>query len=64
MTADALLFIQGLFGSVWSLFTGWYIPGTHTTPGMFFLFLMAAVLSLRVIKRIFGDGGSSGGEKE
>lgn len=50
MTADALLVIQTLFGSIWSLFTSWAIPGTNTTPAGMFVFLLFAVLGLKFIK--------------
>lgn len=57
MTADALAVVQVLFTSLWRLFTEWYIPGTHTTPGMFILFCFAAALSINFIKRLFGLSG-------
>ena len=52
MTADALQVIKCLFTPVWTLFNGWYIPGTNTTPAQFFLFLTAAIITIRFIKRI------------
>lgn len=52
MTADALQVIKCLFTTVWTLFNGWYIPGTNTTPAQFFLFLTAAIITIRFIKRI------------
>lgn len=57
MSADALVVVQSLFGTIWSLFTGWYIPGTHTTPASFLIFILFASFALRFIKRIFGGGG-------
>lgn len=55
MTADALLVVQTLFGTIWTLFTSWYIPGTAVTPAAFFLFLMFAGFGLRVMKRFFSN---------
>lgn len=52
MTADALQVVKCLFTTVWTLFNGWYIPGTNTTPAQFFLFLTAAIITIRFIKRI------------
>ena len=52
MPADALQVIKCLFTTVWTLFNGWYIPGTNTTPAQFFLFLTAAIITIRFIKRI------------
>ena len=52
MTADTLQVLKCLFTTVWTLFNGWYIPGTNTTPAQFFLFLTAAIITLRFIKRI------------
>lgn len=50
MTADAILVLQTLFRSIWRLFTSWKIPGTGTTPGQWFLFVMMAIVSLRFLK--------------
>lgn len=52
MTADALKVLQLIFTTVWSFFNGWYIPGTNTTPAQFFLFLTAAFITIRFIKRL------------
>lgn len=54
MTADALLVVQTLFTTIWSLFTSWHIPGTAVTPAAFFLFLLFASFGLRFIRRLFG----------
>lgn len=53
MTADGLLVLQTLFGTVWRLFTSWHIPGTAVTPGAFFLFLLFAAFVLRFLKSVF-----------
>ena len=52
MTSDALLVVQCLFSTIWSLFTSWYIPGTNVTPAMFFLFLGSAGLGITFIVRL------------
>lgn len=55
MTSDALLVVQSLFTSIWSLFVSFHIPGTRTTPAEFaFLVLTLAVL-IRFLRRIFGQ---------
>lgn len=53
MTPDALLAVQTLFGSIWSLFTSWEIPGTHTTPAEMALFCLCFALVLRFFGRVF-----------
>ena len=52
MTSDALLVVQCLFSTIWTLFTSWYIPGTNVTPAMFFLFLGSAGLGITFIVRL------------
>ena len=52
MTSDALLVLQCLFSTIWSLFTSWYIPGTQTTPAQLFLFLILASISITFIVRM------------
>lgn len=52
MTQDAYLIIRTTFSSIWTLFTGWHIPGTNVSPGAWFLFLVAAGIGLRSLKRI------------
>lgn len=47
MTSDALLVLQTLFTTIWSLFTSWYIPGTMTTIAEFAFFLLLAFIILR-----------------
>lgn len=63
MTSDALSVVETLFQTIWRLFTSWYIPGTATTPAAFLIFVLFAVLGLRVIKTLFNHFGS-GGESE
>ena len=52
MTSDALLAVQCIFTTIWSLFTSWYIPGTNVTPAQFFLFLSCASLGITFIVRM------------
>lgn len=52
MTSDAILVVECLFSSIWSLFTSWYIPGTNVTPAQFFLFLISASLSITFVVRM------------
>lgn len=54
MTSDALLVLHCLFGSVWRLFTSWHIPGTHTTPAAFFMFIGVCGLALKFLYRVSG----------
>ena len=54
MTSDALLILQTIFTSIWSLFTSWYIPGTNVTPALMAVFIMLAAFVLRMIKKYFG----------
>lgn len=74
MTSDAVAVVKLLFDTIWKLFTMWNIPGTHTSPAEWFVFLIATGLGLRVIRIILptaadsfisfrrnrGDGGSGG----
>lgn len=62
MTADAILVLQTLFGSVWSLLTSWYIPGTNVTPAAMFFFILAAFFLLRVIRHYTGSGEGGGSD--
>lgn len=55
MTADAVSVVRAIFTDCWSLFTSWHIPGTNVTPASFALFLLAAVFTLRIYKRVRGD---------
>lgn len=55
MTSDALLVLQSLFSTIWSLFTSFKIPGTNVTPAMWAFFLLFAALGLRLCARIFNE---------
>lgn len=56
MTADALLVVQTLFTSIWSLFNSWYFPGTNVTPAAMAFFILACSVILRIVKKyLFGD---------
>lgn len=52
MTYDAITILQMVFQLIWRLFTSWYIPGTHTTPAAFILYLAFAGIILRFIGRV------------
>ena len=54
MTDDALLVLQCLFQTIWSIFTSWQIPGTAVTPAMMGVFLIVAGIGLRIFLRILG----------
>lgn len=53
MTSDALQILQVLFGSVWTLFVSFEIPGTHATPAEWFFFVMFFSFLWRFLGRIF-----------
>lgn len=61
MSSDALLFFSNIPGLIWSLFTGFRIPGVNFTPAT----LIFGILSFRVliwaIINVFGLGESFGG---
>lgn len=59
MTNDALLVVKCLFGTIWQLFTSWYIPGTMVTPATAALFFAAAGISLRFVLTLFYSPGAS-----
>lgn len=59
MTNDALLVVKCLFGTIWRLFTSWYIPGTMVTPATAALFFAAAGISLRFVLNLFHSPGAS-----
>lgn len=59
MTNDALLVVKCLFGTIWQLFTSWYIPGTMVTPATAALFFAAAGISLRFVLNLFHSPGAS-----
>lgn len=60
MSSDALLFFANIPGLIWSLFTGFKIPGVNFTPAT----LIFGILSFRVliwaITNVFGLGESFG----
>lgn len=58
MTADAILILRTIFGTIWRLFTSWHIPGTNVTPASWAFFALTVVLLIRVFRIIFSiDGG-------
>lgn len=60
MTADALLVLQTLFSTIWSLFNSWHIPGTGVTPAGMGLFLLFSYVAVKFLKRMLSvDGGDS-----
>lgn len=65
MTADAIVIVQTLFGSIWTLTTSWNIPGTHMSPAEWAFFSLTLIAVLRFVKRVFSDvHGSGNSEKE
>ena len=54
MTDDALLVLQTLFQSIFSLFTSWYIPGTNVTPAVAFFGILFISILFRVLARLLG----------
>ena len=61
MTADGLAVLKCLFGSVWSIFTSWHVPGTNVSPAMWMLFFVVASMGLRVFLRVLGSSSSVSG---
>lgn len=58
MSSDALLILRTLFGSIWALFTSWYLPGTRMTPAELGFLILTISLLLRFLKRLLSvDGG-------
>lgn len=55
MTSDAVLVLQCLFSTIWSLFFSFEIPGTHTTPAEWAVFSLLFVIILRFVKRLLSD---------
>lgn len=53
MTPDGFMALQALFGSAWTIFTGWKIPGTNTTPAAFLMAILFIAMVVRNIGRIF-----------
>lgn len=64
MTSDGILVLRTVFVVIWSLFTSFEIPGTHTTPAEFAVFSLALVLSLRLVKIFLSVDVSHGGKDE
>lgn len=62
MTADGILVLRALFSLIWRLFTSWYIPGTHTTPAAFAVFILVTGLVLRSTKFLLGAAGNMMGK--
>lgn len=60
MTSDAILVIRTLFGSIWRLFTSWYIPGTNVTPASWHFLALTLVLVISILRILFGFGGKDG----
>lgn len=60
MTSDALASVQMLFSSIWSLFTGWNLPGTHMSPAEWAFFALFLVILFKFVSRLFNTsvGGS------
>lgn len=59
MTQDALMTVQVLLSSAWSLFASFVIPGTRTTLAEWFMFSLLVVFVYKVIRIFFvpkGDG--------
>lgn len=59
MTADAIAILRTVFTVVWKLFTEWNIPGTNTNPASWFMFLLAASIGIRHLKRLLMDTGEA-----
>lgn len=60
MTSDGLQIVQFLFTQIWRFFTEWKIPGTDTTPGAFFMFLILAGIGLKFIISVFNTSPKVG----
>lgn len=63
MSGDALSLLSGLFSAFWTLFTGWYIPGTNVTPIAFSLAILFIWLLVRRLVRMFDVESSMKGGK-
>lgn len=57
MTNDALSVVSVLFGSIFQLFTSWYIPGTNVTPAVAFFGILFITLVFRFLGHVFGLWG-------
>lgn len=61
MTSDAILIVQTIFQSIWTLTTSWDIPGTHMSPAEWAFFSLTLIAVIRFVKRVFSDTHGSGG---
>lgn len=52
MSSDAVLVLRCVFGTIWSLFSCFEIPGTHTTPAEFAFFALGFSLAIKIARRI------------
>ena len=57
MTDDTLSVVSLLFGSVFRLFTSWYIPGTNVTPAVAFFGILFIVIMFKIVGHVFGLWG-------
>lgn len=64
MSADALSLLGGLLSAVWSLFTGWHLPGTNVTPAAFALAILFIWLLVRRLVRMFDTQSTMKGRGE
>lgn len=57
MTENAITFVQMLFNTAYSLFTGFYIPGlVGVTPLGLLLGSASAIVAVKFIKGVLQDG--------
>lgn len=57
MTNDALSVVSVLFGSIFRLFTSWYIPGTNVTPAVAFFGILFISVVFRFLVHVLGLWG-------
>lgn len=57
MTNDALSVVSVLFGSIFQLFTSWYIPGTNVTPAVALFGILFITLVFRFLAHVLGLWG-------
>lgn len=62
MTNDALLVVETLFSTIWSLFTSWYIPGTNVTPAVALFGILFFTVFIKIVGRFLFDAW--GGNEE
>ena len=62
MLDDSILVLQTLFGTIFSLFTSWYIPGTNVTPAVALFGILFVSILFRVLSKVLGlwDDGKGG----